>query len=58
MDGLLSSVSSQTQSAISEAINEQVLPQIQATFSSGQGQVRSRWWEARVEGQNVDLKRP
>ena len=35
----VSSVSSQIQRALSEAIKEQVLPQIQATLRSGQGKV-------------------
>ena len=40
----MSSVSSQLQTAVNEVINEQVLPQIQATLKSGQ--VPSRRWEA------------
>ena len=44
-------VSSQIRRAINEAINEQVLPQIQATLRSGQGQVPDRRWE-------VTAKRP
>ena len=39
------SVSSQIQRAISEAINEQILPQIQAILRSEQGQVPNRGWE-------------
>ena len=46
MNDIMSSVSSKLQRAISEAINEQVLPPIQATLRSGQGQVPSRGWEA------------
>ena len=45
MNGLLSSVSSQIQRAIMEAMNGQVLPQIQATLVSGQGQMPDRGWE-------------
>ena len=38
-------VCSQIQKAIIEAINEQTLPQIQATHRSGQGQVPRRRWD-------------
>ena len=41
---LMSSVSSYIQRAISEALNEQVLPHIKATFRPGQGQVPNRRW--------------
>ena len=41
----MSSVSWQIERALSEAINDQVLPQIQATLMSGQGQVPGRGWE-------------
>ena len=41
----------QIQRAISEAINEQVLPQTQATLRSGQGQVPCKGW-------NVPAERP
>ena len=58
MNDLMRSVSSQIQRAISEAINGQVLPQIQATLTSGQGQVPSRGGEVPTEGRNVDLKKP
>ena len=44
-------VSSQIQRAINEAIRDQVLPQIQATLSSGQGQMSGRRWEVPVRGQ-------
>ena len=45
MNDLMSSVSSQIQRAISEASNEQVLPQIQTTQWSAPGQVPNRRWE-------------
>ena len=45
MGELLSSVSSQIQRAINEAINNQILPQIQATLRSDQGQMPERRWE-------------
>ena len=41
----MSSVSSQVQRAINVAINEHVLPQIQANLKSGQGQIPNRRWE-------------
>ena len=41
----MSSVSSLIQRAISLAITQQVLPQIQATLRSRQGEVPSRGWE-------------
>ena len=39
MNDLMSGVSSQIQRAIREAINEYILPQIQATLRSGQRHV-------------------
>ena len=47
----MSSVSSQIQRAINEAINDQILPQIQATLRSGQGRMPERRWEVPVRGQ-------
>ena len=51
MNEVMSTVSSQIQKTISEAINEQVLPQIQASLRSGQGQMPHRGW-------NVPAERP
>ena len=45
----MSSVRSHIQRAISEAINEQVLPQIQAALRSSQGQVPHRGWNVPAE---------
>ena len=45
----MSSVSSQIQMAISEAIREQVLPQIQTALKSGQGQVPCKGWNVPAE---------
>ena len=45
---LLRSVSSQIQRAISEANNAQVLPQIQASLKSGQGQMPGKVWNVRI----------
>ena len=47
----MSSVSSEIQRAKREAINEHILPQIQASLRSGQGQVPHREW-------NVPAERP
>ena len=44
MSELIKSVSSQIQRAIKEAINDQILPQIQATLRSCQGHVPERKW--------------
>ena len=41
----MSTVSSQIQRAINEAISDQILPQIQVTLKSGQGHVPERRWE-------------
>ena len=46
----LSTVSSQIQRVINEAISYQILPQIQATLRSGQGYLPERW-EVPVRGQ-------
>ena len=49
MNVLMSSVSSQIQRATSEAINEQVLPQIQATLWSRHGEVPCKAWNVPAE---------
>ena len=41
----MSTVSTQIQRAINEAISDQILPQIQATLKSGQGHMPERRWE-------------
>ena len=41
----MSTVGSQFQRAINEAISDQILSQIQATLKSGQGHVPERRWE-------------
>ena len=58
MNDLRSSVSSHIQRAISKAMNEQVLPLIQATLRSGQGQVPDRRKESRLKDRNIDTKEP
>ena len=58
MNDLMSSVSPQIQRAISEANNEQVLPQIEATPRSGQGQMPRKGWKDRLRDRNIDLKKP
>ena len=45
MSDIMSTVSSQIQRAINEAISVQLLPQIQATLKSGQGHIPERRWE-------------
>ena len=45
MGDLMSSVTSQIQRCIHDAINEQILPQIQATLRIEQGQIPERRWE-------------
>ena len=45
MDEMMNSVSSQIQRAISDAINNQVLPQIQNVMMAGSGQETRRGWE-------------
>ena len=40
----MSTVSSQIQRAISKSISDQILPQIQATFITGQGHVPEMRW--------------
>ena len=52
----MSSVSSQIQGAISEVINEQVLPLIQATPDKDKYLVGDG--KSRAEDRNVDLKKP
>ena len=47
----MSTVSSQIQWAINEAISDQILPQIKATLRSGQGQMPERRREVPVRGQ-------
>ena len=45
MSHFMSTVSSQTQRAINDAISDQIMPQIQATLKPGQGHVPERRWE-------------
>ena len=45
MDEMMNSVSSQIQRAISDAINNQVVPQIQNVIMAGSGQETRRGWE-------------
>ena len=45
MDEMMNSVSSQIQRAISDAINNQVLPQIQNVIMAGSGQETRKGWE-------------
>ena len=58
MNGLINSVTLQIQRAISEAINEQVLPQNQASLMSGSGQMPPKGWNFPTERPewNLDQK--
>ena len=47
----MSTVSSQIQRAINEAIYDQILPQIEATLRSGQGQMPERRWKVQARRQ-------
>ena len=49
MDEMMKSVSVQIQRAISDAINNQVLPQIQNAFKAGSGHVTQKGWNVPVE---------
>ena len=49
MNGLMNRVSVQIQKAISGAINEQMLPQIQASLRSGSGQMPQKGWNVPAE---------
>ena len=49
MDDMFNNVSSQIQRAINEAINSQVLPQIQNALMAGSGRETRRGWEVPVE---------
>ena len=51
MCDFMSTVSSQIQRVLNEAISDQIFPQIQATLRTGQGQLPERMWEARIRGQ-------
>ena len=48
-----STVSSHIQRAINEAISDHILPQIQTTLRSGQGQLPERRWVVPVRGQGL-----
>ena len=51
MGDFMSSVSSQIQRAINEAISNRIMPQIQATLRPGQGRMPERRCEVPVRGQ-------
>ena len=58
MGDFMSSVSSQIQRPINEAISDPILPQIQATLRSGQGPMPEEDWKYRLEDRVADLKKP
>ena len=47
----MNTISSRIQRAINEANNDEILPQIQATLRSGQGQMPERRWEVSARRQ-------
>ena len=51
MGDFMSTVSSQIQRAINEAISDQILPKIHSTLRSGQGRMSERRWEVPDRGQ-------
>ena len=58
MNDLMNCVSSQIQRAISEAMNEQALAQIQSTLRYEQGQQPGEGWNVPVRDWNMDPKKP
>ena len=56
MDEMMNSVSSQIQRAINEAINNQVLPQIQNVIMAGSGREARRGWEAPMERPEISTE--
>ena len=54
MDEMMSNVSFQIQRAINEAINTQVLPQIQNVMLAGSGRETRRGWETSVERPEIN----
>ena len=53
---MMSNVSSQIQRAINEAINTQVLPQIQNVIMAGSGRKNRRGWETSVERPEINAE--
>ena len=59
MSDFLSTVSSQIQKAINEAISDQLLPQIQATLKADKDKCPTGSGKTRLEDRNTDdLKKP
>ena len=56
MDELMNSFSVQIQRAINDAINNQVLPQIQNAFKAGSGHVTQRGWNLPAERPEYDAE--
>ena len=56
MDDMLNNVSSQIQRAINEAINSQVLPQIQNAMMAGSVHETRRGWEVPAERPETDAE--
>ena len=56
MDEMMNNVGTQIQRAINEAINNQVLPQIQNVIMAGSGRETRRGWEVPVERPEVNAE--
>ena len=58
MDEMMNSVSVQNQRAISDAISNQVLPQIRNVIKAGSGQLTKNAWNAPSERPDVNSEAP
>ena len=56
LDEMMSSVSSQIQRAINDAINTQMLPQIQNVIMAGSGRVTKKGWEVSAERLEINTE--
>ena len=56
MDEMMNNVSFQIQRAINEAINNQVLPQIQNAMMAGSGRMTKRGWDVPAEGSEINAE--
>ena len=56
VDGMMSSVNTQIQRAISDAIDSQILPQIQTALYSGSGHLTQNRWDVPSESPEINPK--
>ena len=56
MDEMMNNVSSQIQRANNEAINNQVLPQIQNALMAVMGRMTKRGWDVPAEGSEINAE--